>query len=224
MAGQLIRDVRATLDIDVAKAQAGMRDLEKSSSKTERALKDQEDAARGYQRQLERTGSAASTMRRRLEAATRALPKITIDADSSKVSEADAKLAGLRESLATLAKQKIGIDVNGADALEEMRRVKAELEALAATEADPIIRADVQIALRELERVDAELDKLDGRTAEAEVEVDTSKAERQIGATATAIRASLEAATRSLPDIEIGADSTDADIKTANPRESLGGP
>lgn len=173
MAGQLIRDVRATLDIDVAKAQKGLRDLEKSGQSAEKALKDQEDAAKGYERQLEKTGTAASTMRRRLEAATRALPKITITADSS---DADSKLANLRESLQGLSSQKIGIDVSGTDALAEMRRVKGELEELARTEADPIVRADVQIALRELRRVEDELDKLERDSAEVKVDVDTSGA------------------------------------------------
>ncbi|MCK2214294.1 hypothetical protein MF672_010895 [Actinomadura sp. ATCC 31491] len=178
MPGQLIRDVRATLDIDVQAAQRGLAALEKSGAAAERALREQEEAARGYQRQLEKTGTAASTMRRRLEAATRALPKITIEADSS---DADKKLAALRESLGELAGKKIGIDVDGGTALEEMRRVKAELEELARSEADPIIRADVQIALRELRRVEDELDKLERDSAEVKVDVDVDHAAAAVG-------------------------------------------
>ena len=220
MPGQLIRDVRATLDIDVQKAQRGLAGLEKSGQAAERALKDQEQAAKGYQRQLEKTGTAASQMRRRLEAATRALPKITIEADSS---EADKKLAQLRTSLGELASKKIGIDVDGGTALEEMRRVKGELEALAASEADPIVRADVQIALREIRRVETELDKLADEGREVEVDVDTSEAVAEVGAAAAEMRRRLEAATGNLPKIPITADSSDADIKIANLRESLQG-
>lgn len=176
MAGTLVRDVRATLDIEVAKAQQGLRDLERSGAAAERSLKGQEDAARGYERQLEKTGTAANTMRRRLEAATRALPKITINADSS---DADSKIVNLRESLDGLASQKIGIDVSGTDALSEMRRIKDGLEELARTEADPIVRADVQIALREINRVEAELSKLEQDTT-VHVDVDTKNGLAQV--------------------------------------------
>lgn len=65
------------------------------------------------------------------------------------------------------------------------------------------------------------LDKLDGKKAEAEVGVKTDKAERQIGAFATNLRRKLDAATKSLPEIEINADSSDADREIDSVRQEL---
>lgn len=54
-------------------------------------------------------GAFGRTFRSRIEAAVRALPDIQIGADTA---EADADIRALREQLATLSRQRVGIDVD----------------------------------------------------------------------------------------------------------------
>ncbi|WP_326646690.1 hypothetical protein OG884_18860 [Streptosporangium sp. NBC_01755] len=124
-------------------------------------------------RKMTETGASADRMRRRLEAATKALPKIEIDADSS---PAEIKFAELRKQLESLADKKVGIDINADAARAELAQIERELEQLQRNEANINVRADIGTALAELRAIDGEVSKVDGRTASVNVNADVGGA------------------------------------------------
>lgn len=121
-------------------------------------------------------GAFAKGFKTRLETAFKALPKATIDADSS---PADRKIADLRTRMEALSKKTIGVDISAGDALAELAAIKAEL-ADVGRNATVNVRADTATAAAQLAAVQAEVDRLDGRTAR--VNVDTSAATGNIRA------------------------------------------
>lgn len=74
-----------------------------------------------------------------LNKALQALPIMVLDADSR---PADREVASLRDRIATLSDQRIGIDISGDDARAEVAAVKEDLAQLAA----PAIKLDVDIS------------------------------------------------------------------------------
>jgi hypothetical protein len=62
----------------------------------------------------------------------------------------------------------------------------------------------------QVERLAAKIDKLDGKKADVEIGVDTSGADREVGRFATDVRTKLSAALKSLPELKLTADSSDA--------------
>ncbi|MGV9600790.1 hypothetical protein ACWDR1_29435 [Streptosporangium sandarakinum] len=137
-------------------------------------------------RKMTETGAAADQMRRRLEAATKALPKIEIDADSS---AAEVKFAQLRRDLEALASKKIGIDVDADVARAQLADIERELEQLQRTEVDVNVRADIGTALAELRAVDVELKRVDGRDARVQVDADVGGALASIAMVGAALTA-----------------------------------
>jgi hypothetical protein len=81
----------------------------------------------------------------------------------------------------------------------------------------------LEAVAQKLDRLSNKLDKLDGKTATAKVEVDTDKAEREIGAFAANMQKRISAAIKALPDIELNADSSDADRRIVELRKELAG-
>ncbi|MET8985824.1 hypothetical protein ABZW49_10285 [Nonomuraea wenchangensis] len=142
-------------------------------------------------RQMTETGASADRMRQRLEAATRALPKIKIDADST---AAEIKFAELRSQMDSLGDKKIGIDISAADAMAQIREIERELEQLQRGETDINVRADIGTALAELRAVDAEVSRLNGKDASVDVNADVGSALTSIALVAAAL-ASLPAVT-----------------------------
>ena len=72
-----------------------------------------------------------------------------------------------------------------------------------------------------VERFEKRLDDLDGKRVAAEVDVDTKKADRAVGAFATNLQKRIAAAAASLPEIQLTADSSDADRKVARIQKEL---
>lgn len=72
-----------------------------------------------------------------------------------------------------------------------------------------------------IERFERKLDKLDGKDAKVDVEVGTEKAEREIGQFARNLKRRLEAATSNIPDVDIGADATEAEKTLHRLREEM---
>ncbi|WP_344972825.1 hypothetical protein [Streptosporangium fragile] len=142
-------------------------------------------------RKMTETGASADRMRERLEAATKALPKIEIDADSS---PAEIKFAQLRAQLEALADKKIGVDIDADAARAELAQIERELEQLQQTEVDINVRADLGTALAELRAIDGEVSRVDGRTARVDVNADVGGALASIGMVGAAL-ASLPAVT-----------------------------
>ncbi|MFC4535683.1 hypothetical protein [Sphaerisporangium dianthi] len=137
-------------------------------------------------RQMTETGASADRMRQRLEAATKALPKIKIDADSS---AAEVKFAQLRRDLESLAGKRIGIDIDAGAAIAETQRIERELEQLQRTEVDVSVRADIGTALAELRAMQGEVNRLDGETARVKVDADVSGALANIALVGAALSA-----------------------------------
>ncbi|MFN2636914.1 MAG: hypothetical protein ABR585_07810 [Gemmatimonadaceae bacterium] len=123
-------------------------------------------------------GAFARSFSRSLESAFRALPKANITADST---DAQIKLATLRQAMQELSGKTIGVDINAAAALGELRAVQMELERLG-TSAEIDIRADATAALSQLQSVQREVDRLGGETARVEVDADTAGAESKLAA------------------------------------------
>ncbi|MER7280421.1 hypothetical protein ABT369_38890 [Dactylosporangium sp. NPDC000244] len=116
-------------------------------------------------------GTFADTARRRIEAALRSLPTPQIGVATT---EAEQKLKDLRGELSTLASKRIGVDIGATEALEEVRRLKVELDRLAGSSPSAQVRVDTANAAIELLAVDRELSRLDGRRANATVSVNTN--------------------------------------------------
>jgi hypothetical protein len=114
-------------------------------------------------------GAFATQMRRHLDAATRALPDVKIDADTS---DADLKIAGIREDLAALRDAHIGVDLDEGEAVERLRRIRADLAELQAERPSVQITVDAAAAAAELEAIKTEADSLDGDDVHVDVDVD----------------------------------------------------
>lgn len=142
-------------------------------------------------RQMTQTGAYADQFRRRLESATRALPQIKIDADSS---PAEIKFAKLRAEMEKLADKKIGVDIDAASAQAQLQEIERELEKLQGQAATIDVKADIGTALAELRAVDAEVSRVSGRDAHVTVDADVSGALASIALVAGAL-ASLPAVT-----------------------------
>ncbi|MFC7603658.1 hypothetical protein ACFQVD_26445 [Streptosporangium amethystogenes subsp. fukuiense] len=142
-------------------------------------------------RKMVETGASADRMRQRLEAATRALPKIEIDADST---PAEVKFAELRRQLESLADKKIGVDIDDAAARAELAQIERELEQLQRNEVNINVKADIGAALAELRAVDGAISKVNGRDARVSVDANVGGALAGIAMVGAAL-ASLPAVT-----------------------------
>ncbi|MBN6054511.1 hypothetical protein JYK22_21395 [Nonomuraea sp. RK-328] len=121
-------------------------------------------------------GSFARAFSRRLESAFKALPKAKVDADSS---DAQRQVQEIRSSLETLSSKKVGVDIDAAAALGELRSLQMELERLSAS-ADVDVRADTAAALAQIAAVQREVDKLAASDPVVQPDVDTTSARQQL--------------------------------------------
>lgn len=112
-------------------------------------------------------GKFADTAKRRIEAALRSLPTPQIGVATT---EADQKLRDLHNRLNELSGKRVGIDIDAAEALAEIRRLKAEIDELGAKSPSVQVRVDAAAAAAELAALTSEVQDLDGRT----VDIDTS--------------------------------------------------
>ncbi|MGH3584718.1 MAG: hypothetical protein ACRDQ0_00180 [Pseudonocardia sp.] len=162
-------------------------------------------------RQGEETGGAfARAMKAHLQAAFRSLPKINIDANTS---EADANLQALRVRMETLSSKRIGIDIDAAAARTEIEEIEEELRRLGASHPNVAVRADTAKARAELASVRAEIDRISATPGHVRLETDGTLGQK--------LRAQVQAAEASLPNINIGADTTPAQAEIASLRGQL---
>ncbi|MFI5670466.1 hypothetical protein [Streptomyces sp. NPDC051704] len=118
-------------------------------------------------------GAFGRTFRARVEAAVRALPDIQIGADTS---EAEADIRALREQLATLSRQRVGIDVDAATARQQIDEIERELTRLGARHPDIAVRVNSGAAAAELATLRAELDRMDRDDVNIDVNTNTAAA------------------------------------------------
>lgn len=162
-------------------------------------------------RQGEETGGAfARAARARIQAAFRSLPDITVGADTS---EADADLQALRVRMETLASKRIGVDIDAAAARAEITEIEEQLRRLGASHPDVTVRADTARARAELAAVREEIDRISANPGRIRLETDGSFGQR--------LRAQVQAAEASLPNINIDADTSPAQAEIASLRGQL---
>ncbi|MET8378066.1 hypothetical protein [Streptomyces microflavus] len=162
-------------------------------------------------RQGEETGGAfARAARARIQAAFRSLPDITVGADTS---EADADLQALRVRMESLASKRIGVDIDAAAARAEITEIEEQLRRLGASHPDVTVRADTARARAELAAVREEIDRISANPGRIRLETDGSFGQR--------LRAQVQAAEASLPNINIGADTSPAQAEIASLRGQL---
>ncbi|MFD6939653.1 hypothetical protein ACFWAP_26330 [Streptomyces goshikiensis] len=118
-------------------------------------------------------GAFGRTFRTRIEAAVRALPDVQIGADTT---EADADIRALREQLATLSRQRVGIDVDAGRARQQIDEIERELTRLGLRHPDIAVRVNTRAAIGELTALRAELVRLDGQDVDIDVDAHTAAA------------------------------------------------
>ncbi|MFB7647124.1 transglycosylase SLT domain-containing protein [Streptomyces sp. NPDC056084] len=162
-------------------------------------------------KQGDETGGAfARAMKARLEAAFKSLPKIKIDANTS---EADADLQALRARMEALAGKRIGVDIDTATARAEIDDIEAELTRLGAAHPDVTVRADTAKARAELAAVREEIDRISADPTTIRLQTDGLLGQR--------VRAAVAEAEAALPNINIDADTSEAQAQIASLRAQL---
>ncbi|MEU7726132.1 hypothetical protein AB0B78_12925 [Streptomyces sp. NPDC040724] len=126
-------------------------------------------------------GAFGRTFRSRIEAAVRALPDIQIGADTT---EADADIRALREQLATLSRQRVGIDVDAATARAQVDEIERELRRLGLQHPDIAVRINSRAAIGEITALRAELVRLDAQDVDIDVDAHTAAANMNLLTTA----------------------------------------
>jgi murein DD-endopeptidase MepM/ murein hydrolase activator NlpD len=167
-------------------------------------------AQRAATRQGSDTGGAfARSLRVKLEAAFRAMPRLDVRLSDTGV---DAELARIRAKLEQLSNKRIGIDVSVEAAAAEVERLEAQLRELGAQHPNVAVRADTATARAALAQFRAEIDAIgDRRTVALEVD----------GAFGARLRAAVEAAQASIPDINVDADTSPARAEVQELRGQL---
>ncbi|MFF9631729.1 hypothetical protein [Streptomyces fradiae] len=156
-------------------------------------------------------GAFARSLRARLEAAFRSMPRLDVRLSDTGV---DADLARLRARLETLSGKTVGIDIDAAAARAEAEDIEERLRRLGAAHPNVAVRADTARAIAELQALREEIDRVSADPARVRVETD--------GAFGQHLRAAVQQAQASLPNINIGADTTPAEIELARLRAALG--
>ncbi|MFI6299541.1 hypothetical protein ACIBEJ_48660 [Nonomuraea sp. NPDC050790] len=139
------RTVTTRLRLDVAGWKAGSRAVESDLKSLNRSFVGSAGFAKGF--------------RRSLEDATKRLPPIEIDLNSS---PAEVKLAVVRGELEKLARREIGVDIDAGAAFTELAALERELASLE-DEASFEVRASIQQALADIATVQTEIARLDDR-------------------------------------------------------------
>lgn len=163
-------------------------------------------------RQGENAGGAfARTLRAKLTEAFRAMPKLDISLADTGV---DAELARLRARLETLSGKRIGIDVDVAAADAEVADISDRLQRLGALHPNVSVRADTAAARAALDEIREEIARVSAQRGTIRLETDGSFGIR--------LRAAVQAAQAALPNINIGADASQAQAQLASLRAQLG--
>ncbi|MFC8583227.1 peptidoglycan DD-metalloendopeptidase family protein [Streptomyces sp. NPDC057217] len=157
-------------------------------------------------------GAFARSLKTKLEAAFRAMPRLNISATDTGV---DAQLARIRAKLEQLSNKRIGIDISAEDAAARVEALEEQLRRLGAAHPNVTVRADTAVAreaLREVREQIAEISAVPGRVR---LETDGSFGAR--------LRAVVEQARAALPEINIDADTSEAEAEIQGLRAQLDG-
>lgn len=155
-------------------------------------------------------GAFARTLRAKLEQAFRSMPRLDVGLDDTGV---DADLARLRARMETLSNKRIGVDVDVAAADAEIADIEERLRRLGAAHPNVAVRADTAQARAALREIREEIDRVSANPARIRVETDGTFGQR--------LRAAVQQAQSSLPNINIGADTSPAQAELASLRARL---
>jgi phage-related protein len=156
-------------------------------------------------------GEFADAFTARVKLALKALPKAEITAESS---DADRKIQEIRAQLEELSSKRVGVDISDTDALAKIAGLQAELSAIGSADSRVSVRVDTAVASAALDDLKTKIDRT--------LNPDTApEGERAAGAWADAFKSRMSAALSALPDIEIHAQSSDADRTLADLRARL---
>ncbi|MFB8071127.1 peptidoglycan DD-metalloendopeptidase family protein [Streptomyces californicus] len=155
-------------------------------------------------------GAFARSIRRKLEAAFKAMPKLDVRLGDTGI---DAELARIRAKLEQLSNKRIGIDVSAEAAQAEVTKLEEQLRRLGAAHPNVAVRADTATARAALAEIRAEISALTRRPGVIELEVD--------GALGAKMRSAIAQAQASLPEINVGADTSPARTEIQRLRERL---
>ena len=125
-------------------------------------------------------GDFSRKLQAEVEAAAKSLPEIPLDANSS---DADRKLADIREQLLTMSQLRIGIDIDEQIAIARVAELRADLERLAAESPTVRVQADAATAAAELSAVQERVDKLAAARPQVQATADTAGADAKLAAT-----------------------------------------
>ncbi|MFE0470465.1 hypothetical protein ACFW2V_02465 [Streptomyces sp. NPDC058947] len=155
-------------------------------------------------------GAFARSLRARLEAAFRSMPRLDVRLSDTGI---DADLARLRARLETLAGKTVGIDIDAATARAEAADIEERLRRIGAAHPNVAVRADTAQAIAQLRLLREQIDEVSARPAHIRVETD--------GAFGQRLRAQIQAAEASLPNINITPNSSAVDVEVARLRAKL---
>ena len=107
-------------------------------------------------------GGAGSMTRKAAQGAADSIGVMRIDADSS---QAERKLAALRERLLKLSDTDIGVDMNTGEAIAEIKLVQTELNHLARKSPDVHVEVNAKLAMLQLKRLEEQIDQINRKKA-----------------------------------------------------------
>ncbi|MER6492730.1 hypothetical protein [Streptomyces griseorubiginosus] len=155
-------------------------------------------------------GTFARSLRAKLTEAFRSMPKLDVKLSDTGV---DAELARLRARLESLSNRRIGIDVDVATADAEIADIEERLRRLGAAHPNVAVRSDTAAARAALAEIRAEIDELTADPARIRIETD--------GGLGARLRAAVEQAEASLPNVNVDADTSPAQAEIASLRAQL---
>lgn len=162
-------------------------------------------------RQGEQTGGAfARSLRARLEAAFRSMPKLDVRLGDTGI---DADLARLRARLEALSNKTVGIDIDAETARAQAVDIEERLRRIGAAHPNVAVRADTAAAIAQLQLLQQQIDEVSADPLRIRAETD--------GGLGARLRAAVQQAEASLPNVNIGADTTPAQLEIARLRAQL---
>ncbi|MFJ4925262.1 hypothetical protein [Streptomyces sp. NPDC088736] len=155
-------------------------------------------------------GAFARSLRAKLTEAFRSMPKLDVKLGDTGV---DADLARLRAKLESLAGKTVGIDIDAATARAQAADIEERLRRIGAAHPNVAVRADTARAIAQLQALQAQIDEVSADPLRIRMETD--------GQLGTRLRAAVAQAEASLPNVNIGADTTPAEVEIARLRAQL---